>query len=215
MTRYSAQAQLESGAEELSVPLSSKEVDQLCVYLRLLQKWNKTYNLTALKGESEIVALHLLDSITILPHLRGEKHIDVGTGAGLPGLVIAVCRPEWRMTLLDSNGKKTGFLSQAKLELGLKNVQVVHSRAEGYQPEQRFNGILSRAFASLKDMTDNAAHLLADDGRFWAMKGRYPHEEIEELDSMYKVEVCQPLRIPDTSTERHLVEISRFRENLD
>ena len=215
MKAYDAQSLLALGAEELGVTLSEEKNDQLCHYLRLLQKWNKAYNLTALKEEREMVTLHLLDSLTILPYLKGQDFIDIGTGAGLPGIVIAICRPECAMTLLDSNGKKTRFLNQAKQELELKNIEVVHSRSSDYQPKCRFDGVLSRAFATLKDMTDNAAHLVADNGRFWAMKGQYPRQEIEELDSEYIVERCQSLRIPETTAERHLVELSTSRKNLD
>ena len=208
-------SQLEWGANRLGTPLSEQQTEMLCHYLDLLKKWNKAYNLTAVKNMQQMVNLHLLDSLAILPYINGHRIIDVGTGAGLPGVIVAIQKPAIEVTLLDGNGKKTRFLNQVKAELGLINVKVVHSRVEDYSSEQRFNGILSRAFASLKDMTDNAAHLLADDGRFWAMKGHYPQQEIEALDSMYTLESCQSLQIPDVAAERHLVELSISREHLD
>jgi len=215
MTGFSAQSLLELGAEELGLQLTEVKTSQLCKYLQLLKKWNGAYNLTAVQDERQMVQLHLLDSMTILPYLRGQKFIDVGAGAGLPGIVLAICQPEWNLTLLDSNGKKTRFMEQVKAELGIANIQIVQSRAQDYQLSQKFDGVISRAFASLKDMTDNAAHLVADNGRFWAMKGQYPQQEIEELHSKYRLENCQPLRIPETIAERHLIELSVSRENVD
>lgn len=211
MIDYSIRSRLELGARSLGTPLSSEQADSLCIYLGLLQKWNKAYNLTAVRDAQQMVGLHLLDSLAIVPHLVGQSFIDVGTGAGLPGLVVAILKPEARLALLDSNGKKTRFLNQVIVELALGNLEVIHSRALDYRPEQRYDGVLSRAFATLKDMTDNAAHLLASDGRFWAMKGRYPQQEIEELELKYRMETCRPLQIPEVDAERHLIELSMAR----
>ncbi len=215
MTAFSARPQLEQGAAELGIPLDEDKLDQLCKYLQLLKKWNQAYNLTAVREEREMVPLHLLDSMTILPYMRGQNFIDVGAGAGLPGIVLAICQPKWSLTLLDSNGKKTRFMEQVKAELEIGNIQVVQSRAQDYQPNQKFDGVISRAFASLKDMTDNAVHLVAANGRFWAMKGQHPQKEIEELHSTYRLESCQSLRIPEITAERHLIELSLSRENVD
>jgi len=200
-------SRLRLGAEQLGIVVSEGQVAQLSAYLRMLEKWNTAYNLTAIKDPLEMVGLHILDSLAIYPHLRGDRFIDVGTGAGLPGMVLAIQNPDIFVTLLDSNGKKTRFLSQVKLQLGLKNIEVVHSRVDAYSPEQGFDGVLSRAFASLKDMTDNAAHLVAEGGRFWAMKGRYPQQEIDELDSKFTLENSQSLQVPEVSAERHLIEL--------
>lgn len=204
----SIRSQLLLGADELKISLSDNQIDALCDYLGLLEKWNQAYNLTAIKDPREMVGLHILDSLAICPYLKGTRFIDIGTGAGLPGVVLAIQKPDAFIALLDSNGKKTRFLNQVKLELGLENLDVIHSRVEDYQPESLFHGVLSRAFASLKDMTDNAAHLIADDGRLWAMKGRYPQQEIDELDSKFTLENCQSLQVPEISAERHLIELS-------
>ena len=208
-------SRLELGANKLGIPIDEYRLDQFCDYLALLKKWNKAYNLTALKSLEQMLGLHLLDSLAVIPYIKGKHILDVGTGAGLPGIIIAIQKPDVRMTLLDSNGKKTRFLNQVKAELDLANVEVIHSRVEKFRPEELFDSVLSRAFASLKDMTDNAAHLLAEGGRFWAMKGRYPQQEIESLGSMYTLESCQALQIPGVDAERHLIELSVPKENLD
>lgn len=201
-------SRLEAGASSLGVDLDQNQFTLLCEYLALLQKWNKAYNLTAIKEIEQMLGLHILDSLAILPHLCGQTFIDVGTGAGLPGLILAMQNPSCSVTLLDSNGKKTRFLTQAKTELGLSNVEVVHSRVEAYRPENKFDGVLSRAFATLKDMTDNASPLVANNGRFWAMKGRVPTTELEDLGADIRLEKVIALHVPEVSAERHLVELS-------
>lgn len=211
MIETDIRSRLEWGAELLNVDLGQQALEQLCDYLRLLQKWNKAYNLTAIKDADQMLGLHLLDSLAILPHLHqapDQTLIDVGTGAGLPGLVVAIQNPSRSVTLLDSNGKKTRFLTQVKTELALSNVAVVHSRVEKYQPETKFDGVLSRAFATLKDMTDNASHLVASHGRFWAMKGRLPAQELDEIDAHIQLEQVIRLDVPEVNAERHLVELS-------
>jgi len=204
--------QLDSGVTDLGLSVSDQQISQLMEYLFLIQKWNKAYNLTAIRDPEEMLRLHLLDSLSIYSLVKrmvtGTRLLDVGAGAGLPGLVLAIVEPEYQVTLLDTNGKKCRFLSQAGIELGLKNIQVVQNRVEKYQSTPLFDGILSRAFATLKDMTDNAVHLLADGGRFLAMKGRYPQQEIDELDQQFSFEKAYPLQIPGLDVERFLIEIA-------
>ena len=204
---------LERGAKELGVPLTSGVFSKLQHYLALLQKWNQAYNLTAIREPEDMLRLHILDSLTVVPWVQKNREslqriIDVGTGAGLPGIVLAVLFGDLPVTLLDSNGKKTRFLIQAKAELSLVNVTVVQERVERYQPEHRYDAIFSRAFATLGDMTDNAQHLLADNGRFLAMKGQYPEAEMSDLASACCIEASYALTIPGVNADRHLIEIS-------
>jgi len=204
------------GAKELGLDLPEPIQIQLLRYLDLIIKWNKAYNLTAIREPLDMIRLHLLDSLAIAETVAqfipnnsvSVRMIDVGTGAGLPGVVLAVLNPNIEMSLLDTNGKKCRFLNQVKIELGLKNMTVVNHRVETYQPDQPFQVVLSRAFATLKDMTDNAQHLLSDDGRFLAMKGRYPEQELEELDQRFSFEKAYPLNIPGLDVERYLIEIA-------
>lgn len=207
---------LKRGSKQLGMELSEKNYSQLLAYLNLIIKWNKAYNLTAIRDPKEMVRLHLLDSLAALPLIcavdseepKPERVIDVGTGAGLPGVVLAILKPDIQVALLDTNGKKCRFLNQVKIELQLGNIEVIHHRVETYSPKMAYEVVISRAFATLKDMTDNAGHLLSDGGRFLAMKGRYPEQEIAELDSRFLFEKAYPLQIPGLDVERHLIEIS-------
>lgn len=174
--------QIESGLASIGVSLSSGQVEQLIRYLQLLHKWNKAFNLTAVRDPSQMVSRHLVDSLQVAPWVQGQRVVDVGSGAGLPGIPLAIAFPEREFVLLDSNGKKTRFLTQAKLTLSLANVEVVQSRIEDFRPGKRFDTVVSRAFASLGDFWRSAHHLLAPDGRFLAMKGRYPAAELDELN---------------------------------
>lgn len=171
-------------AEELpkvGVELRAGQVDLLVRYLALLQKWNRRFNLTAIRDPGEMVARHLIDSLGVLPWLSGTRLLDVGSGAGLPGIPLAVARPDLEVTLLDSNSKKTRFLTQVALELTLPNLTVVHSRVEAFRPPQLYHTVVSRAFSSLTNLWRNAAHLVAPGGRLIAMKGRPPSAELAEL----------------------------------
>ena len=206
---------LSQGIEELGIHISGQCQAQLLAYLNLMVKWNRAYNLTAILEPVDMVRLHLLDSLSIarlVDQISAEnaaaRMIDVGTGAGLPGVVLAVLNPEIEMSLLDTNGKKCRFLNQVKIELGLSNVEVIQQRVEHFIPESRYSVVLSRAFATLKDMTDNARHLLSEGGRFLAMKGRYPEQELEELDRKFSFEKAYPLNIPGLDVERYLIEIA-------
>jgi 16S rRNA (guanine527-N7)-methyltransferase len=162
--------------------------EPLLNYLLLLDKWNKTYNLTAIRDVNEMVAKHLLDSLAILPWIQGLRIIDVGTGAGLPGIPLAIARPDIKVTLLDSNGKKTRFLQEVQRNLGLKNLEIVQFRVEDYHPSLGFDTVLSRAFSSLQQMVDKTEHLLAPSGQWLAMKGHYIEAECLALKKSFTVE---------------------------
>ncbi len=201
--------QLERGLAQIGVAASVQQQQQLVEYLLLFEKWNKAYNLSAVREREAMVSRHLLDSLVVLPHLQGKRFIDVGTGGGLPGIPLAIMKPDCHFTLLDSNGKKTRFLFQVKTALKLDNVEVENRRVESFQPSPLFDGVISRAFASLYDMVTGCAQLLAPAGRFWALKGVYPETELSELPKHYTVEACHRLDVPGCDGERHLLEISR------
>jgi|TARA_B110000967_G_C18888523_1_gene565673 16S rRNA (guanine527-N7)-methyltransferase len=205
---------LEAGMQEMGVEYSSEQRDKLLAYLQLLITWNRAYNLTAIRDPGQMIKLHLLDSLTLLPHLVGKRLIDVGTGAGLPGIPLAIMCPNLDFTLLDSNGKKTRFLFQARCDLGLNNLIEVNSRVEEYKPEMAYDAVLSRAFTSVADMVDKCTHLLATEGVFLAMKGKFPQSELSEVGKDYKVEASHTLQVPGVDGERHLIVISRDRADL-
>lgn len=202
-------AQLEKGFEILGIDCSAQQVDQLLDYLSLLVTWNSAYNLTAIRDPEQMVALHLLDSLAILPFITGENLIDVGTGPGLPGIPLAIMCPEKTFKLLDSNGKKTRFLFHARCQLKLQNLTEIQSRVEQFIPEQTYDTVLSRAFTSVAEMVDKCKHLLNPDGRFLAMKGKFPQSELSLLAKDYKVDVSHRLTVPGVDGERHLIEISK------
>ena len=189
----------------LGLALADTQVATLECYLDLLEKWNRVYNLTAIRERSRMVTHHLLDSLAVLPHVRGPRVLDVGSGAGLPGIPLAVAGPALHVTLLESNHKKSAFLTQAVAELQLANVQVVMERVESWQPEARFDTIVSRAFAELGEFASLAGRLLAPQGVLAAMKGVHPFEEIGRLPQGYRVERVVRLSVPGLDAERHLV----------
>lgn len=198
---------LVSGAQQLGLDLKLQQIDQLLAYLELFDKWNNAFNLSAIREPAAMVKLHLLDSLSIASVLQGDRFIDVGTGGGLPGIPLAIKYPRKSFTLLDSAGKKTRFLFQVKQELGLDNVTVENRRVENFHPPQRFDGVISRAFASLPDMVDSCAHLLNEGGRFWAMKGQVPVEELKEIETKYALEHCYSLQVPGVEAQRCLLVI--------
>lgn len=202
--------QLQAGAKQLGVALDNAMASKLLAYLDLLYKWNKAYNLTAIRDESEAVARQLLDSLSILPFIGDGSVLDIGSGGGLPGIPVAICRPDLQVTLLDSNSKKTRFLNQAKLELQLDNLEVVHNRIENWQPDTPPRVITSRAFASLKQMLDWCAHLLTPGTEIIAMKGQYPQEELVEITDRQLMTDIKKLSIPGQSGERHIVTLRGF-----
>jgi 16S rRNA (guanine527-N7)-methyltransferase len=176
---------LEQGLAQFDLSSLSEPLE---AYLLLLKKWNKTYNLTAIHDIESMITKHLLDSLAILPWLNGKEIIDVGTGAGLPGIPLALAQPETRFVLLDSNGKKTRFLNEVKRQLSLKNIEIVQFRAENYHPVQGFDTVVSRAFSTLAQMIYWTKHLVAPTGIWLAIKGHYPNNELLELKQNYKVE---------------------------
>ena len=202
------QQDLETGLRELNLNCSSLQLEKLLKYLELLQRWNKAFNLTAIRDPLQMVRLHLLDSLAIHPYVQGLKSIiDVGTGPGLPGIPLAILNPEINFTLLDSNGKKTRFLFQAINELKLTNASEINHRAEAYQPNQLFDAVISRAFSSISDMLNQCDHLVSDQGCFLAMKGKKPDSELSQMSKAYKVIEVSEVNVPLIDSERHLVKI--------
>ncbi|MEW6647444.1 MAG: 16S rRNA (guanine(527)-N(7))-methyltransferase RsmG [Pseudomonadota bacterium] len=201
-------ATLAQGIATLGLPLDAAQQERLLAYLALLVKWNQAYNLTAIRHPLEMVTKHLLDSLAVQPYLYGTRVLDVGSGAGLPGIPLAIADPAREFTLLDSNGKKTRFLLQAKGELRLSNLSVVHSRLEQYRPGQLFDTVTARAFASLADMVAGTAHLLAPGGSLLAMKGEYPQDELDALPPGFVVREIIALTVPGLEAQRHLVRIA-------
>lgn len=201
--------QLEAGLAELGLDQPAL-ADQLLDYLELLIKWNRAFNLTAVREPAEMVRRHLLDSLAILPWVRGGRLLDVGSGAGLPGIPLALALPQLQVVLLDSNGKKARFLRQVKLELGLNNVEVVEARVEAYAPEELFDMISSRAFAQLDEFMALTGPLLKPGGRWLAMKGRLDDEELSAVDRKDSELHAHRLTVPGLEAERHLIEIQRL-----
>lgn len=201
--------ELTEGAARLDIAIEPDQCERMLAYLRLLQKWNKAYNLTAVRDPAHMVSRHLLDSLSILPYVQGDRWLDVGSGGGMPGIILAVMRPDARFTLLDSNGKKTRFLTQVKLELGLANLTVVHNRVEAFQAELAFDGIVSRAFSSLADFTQMTRHLGDRETRWLAMKGQYPQEELAGLPVDFQVTDSAQLAVPGCQGSRHLLILRR------
>lgn len=203
--------ELQQGARELGVDLTEQQQTQLLAYLALLIKWNKAYNLTAVRDPDEMVSRHLLDSLSVVPFVAeaGDNWLDVGSGGGMPGIPLAILFPERRFTLLDSNGKKTRFLTQVKLELKLANLEVIHSRVEAFTPEQPFNGICSRAFSSLVDFSNWTRHLGDGHTRWLAMKGVHPDDELQALPADFRLTATHVLKVPGCQGQRHLLILRR------
>lgn len=196
---------LADGLAQLKLALSAEQIEKLLAYCRLLAKWNQTYNLTAIRDPHQMISHHVLDSLSIHTYLRGDNFIDVGSGAGLPGMILAIAFPERQWDLLDSNGKKARFLCQAKAQLSTPNVTIYHARVEQH-PLRDYDGVLTRAFSSLSNMVRLCRPLLTPKGKLYAMKGRYPAQELEALSAMghYRPD-CYRLKVPGVSAERHLV----------
>jgi 16S rRNA (guanine527-N7)-methyltransferase len=200
------EARLAEGLAAMGLALDAAGQAKLVAYLRLIEKWNKVHNLTAVREPGQMVVLHLLDSLAVLPHVAGARSLlDVGTGAGLPGIPLAVARPDLAVTLLDSSHKKATFLRQAKAELGLANVEVACERVENWHPPASFDVVVSRAFAELADFVTQAGHLVAPGGAMLAMKGLHPFDEIARVPPSHRVENVVALRVPSLDAQRHLV----------
>jgi 16S rRNA (guanine527-N7)-methyltransferase len=197
---------LHAGLFDLGLSLTSRQESALMAYLALLDKWNKVYNLTAVRERGAMVAQHLLDSLAVLPHLTDTRRLlDVGAGAGLPGIPLAIAQPDLYVTLTDSSHKKTAFMQQACLELGLANATVICERIERLDLLEQPDAVISRAFSDLKEFLKLARHALAPGGKLLAMKGVYPHEELAQLPADVKVTQVIPLTVPGLDANRHLV----------
>jgi 16S rRNA (guanine527-N7)-methyltransferase len=205
---------LDAGLQQMGFSLGADSRESLLRFVAMLEKWNKVYNLTAVREPERMIALHVLDSLSVLAHLgRATSVLDVGTGGGLPGIpmaiVLAAAAPGVRITMLDTITKKTAFVRHAIGELNLRNAEVVTERVEKYQPPGKFDVVLSRAFAELKDFTECAGHLCAPDGRMLAMKGVHPFDEIARLPPAFVVEEVIRLQVPQVDGQRHLVVIKQ------
>ncbi|WP_033928993.1 16S rRNA (guanine(527)-N(7))-methyltransferase RsmG [Vibrio cholerae] len=201
---------LDALISKTSLTVTEQQREQLVGYVQLLDKWNKAYNLTSVRDPMEMLVKHILDSLVVCPHLVGERFIDVGTGPGLPGIPLAIMHPDKEFVLLDSLGKRIRFLKQVIHELKINNVLPVQSRVEEFDPESGFDGVLSRAFASMTDMVNWCQHLPKPNGGvFLALKGVRPDDEITLLPEWCSVTDIKALQVPELEGERHLVILSR------
>ena len=216
MTQASALASgiAEMGLDDLGVGVSRETQEKLLVYLALLHKWNKVYNLTAVRDPLEMVTLHLLDSLSVLPYIKSKNLLDVGSGGGLPGIVLAICKPDLQVTTIDTVQKKAIFMRQVKGELGLDNLTVVHARVESYQPAEKFEAIISRAFSDIALFIKLTRHLLVQNGQWLAMKGQIPHEELASLKAIEKhaitIKNIIPLTVAGLEAQRHLLVLEKI-----
>lgn len=198
---------LDQGIQQLGIAVAAEALEQLAGYIGLLQRWNRVYNLTAVRRPEDMVTRHVLDSLSIAPWLHGSRVVDVGSGAGLPGIPLAIVYPRMEFTLLDSNAKRVRFMRQAVMELGLAQVSPVHCRVQDYHPAVAFDTVLARAFASLGQVLTSAGHLCACGGSVLIMKGGYPRAELDELPNAYRLKGVYPLLVPGLQAERHLLQL--------
>lgn len=198
-----------AGAKSLKIALDDRKVSAFIDYLALFHKWNKSYNLSAIRNPDDMPAKHILDSLSVLPYIKAKHVIDVGTGAGLPGIPLAICLPETKFILLDSNGKKTRFLFQVVQALDLQNVEIVNTRVERWHPELLFDAVLCRAYSSIPGIVESCEHLLATNGKIFAMKGLIPTDELREVEKHYIVETVQELEVPGVEGERNLIVLAK------
>lgn len=212
MNRDSLNQQLSAGIESMGLDLPTAAVSQMLTYLALLEKWNASFNLTAVRDPAAMVTLHLLDSLAVLPHVTGTTAADLGSGAGLPGIPLALATPDRHFTLVDGNGKKVRFLRAVVRELGLTNVEAVQSRVE--HMDGQFDCITTRAFASMADMLVWGGHLLSAGGRLLALKGQYPDDELKQISAPFQLVKALPLSIPGLDAERHLLVIKKANERI-
>lgn len=204
----SCRLKLSQGLAEIAMQITDFQLQQLLNFILLIKKWNKAYNLTAVREPLEMIGLHILDSLVVLQHIKSPRIADIGTGAGIPGIPLAICMPDCQFTLVDSNSKKTRFVQQVIMELQLKNVKVMHSRVEMFQTQQVFTTIVSRAFSNLGDFIKLTEHLLSDDGVLLAMKGQVPEQELVTLARRYTV---IPLDVPGVAADRCLIRLENVK----
>lgn len=207
---HALQDEIERGCIALGLELDPSVLENLAGFVRLLEKWNRVYNLTSVRRPADMVPRHILDSLAVLPFLHPGRLLDVGTGAGLPGLPLAIARPELQVTLLDSNAKKLRFVRQAVAELGLDNVDVVQARMQEYQPGHAFDMVISRAVSSLDELYRQAQHLLAPGGRMLFMKGAVPEAEMAAFAPGHETLHIERLRIPGLDAQRHLIWLDKL-----
>ena len=201
---------LVEGLHRMSLNLSDQMIDQLMAYLNLIEKWNRVYNLTAIRERDEMIKLHFLDSLSILNHVEMEHVLDVGSGAGFPGIVLAITKPELKVTVMDSVNKKTTFMQQVKSELSLTNLNVINARVEEYQPIILFDSVITRAFSSIQNMLLMTQHTLQKNGAWLAMKSKDVKEELAALDQNQYTLIT--LEVPFINAERYLVKLKK--ENI-
>jgi 16S rRNA (guanine527-N7)-methyltransferase len=209
VTRESEHELLTAGALDIGIALDSPGAEALLKLVDALELGNAQFNLTAIRDRSSMLLKHVLDSLSVQPYLRGSRVADIGTGAGFPGLPLAIVNPQRRFTLVEATGKKARFAEQTAAHLGVDNVKVVHERAENYRPFELFDTVMARALSSLADFAAYAGHLCAPDGRLLAMKGKRPDEEISALPKSFRVLAVHRLKVPGLDDERHLVEFSQ------
>ncbi len=202
---------LAQGIASMGLPVSEEAQQKLLAYLSLLQKWNKVYNLTAVRDPLEMVTLHLLDSLSVLPYVNSKNILDVGSGGGLPGIVLAICKPELQVTTIDTVQKKVIFMRQVKGELGLDNLTPVHARVENFQPGEPFETVISRAFSEIALFLELTRHLIAENGQWLAMKGLMPKDELEGLP-LAPTQVIA-LKVAGLDAERHLLVFNNVSNN--
>lgn len=202
-------AKLQHLISKTSLIVSDQQLQLLVLYIEMMHKWNKTYNLTSIRQIDDMLVKHILDSIVIAPLLKGKRFIDVGTGPGLPGIPLAIMHPEYEFVLLDSLGKRVRFMQQVAYALKLDNISPVQSRVEEYTDPQGFDGVISRAFASIKDMLHWCGHLVNTSGEFVALKGQYPENELAELPQEFMLDESVPIQVPSLIGDRHLIRIKK------
>jgi 16S rRNA (guanine527-N7)-methyltransferase len=211
VTRQSEHELLAGGARDIGIALDASGVETLLELVDELEAGNAQFNLTAIRDRPGMLRKHILDSLSLQPYLRGTRVADIGTGAGFPGLPLAIVNPQRRFALVEATGKKARFVQQTALRLGVGNVHVEHTRAENYRPFELFDTVVARALASLADFAAYAGHLCSPDGRLLAMKGKRPDEEISALPKSFRVLAVHRLKVPGLDDERHLVELSPVR----
>lgn len=207
-------AQLNDYLATMGLTATAQQKQQLLDFVGMLHKWNKAYNLTAIRDPEQMLIKHIMDSLAVSEHLQGQRFIDVGTGPGLPGIPLAILNPDKEFVLLDSLGKRIRFQKQVQFDLGINNISSVESRVEAYQPEQKFDGVLSRAFASIQDMLHWCEHLPKDSGCFYALKGQLSKEEMKNLPNGFEVTDVIELAIPKLDEQRHLLRVVKQNTSL-